>query len=124
MLFTPLSVTLNQVQKRPSIQAFERFLGDVVKAPTHVSSFTEAESTYTLEIDVPGVSKELLLIKIEEQIVRIESKPEAIRKYNLNFELPVAIDPVLSQAKLDNGVLNLVLTKKKPIDQVTLLNIL
>jgi len=42
----------------------------------------------------------------------------------LNFELPVAIDPVLSQAKLDNGVLNLVLTKKKPIDQVTLLNIL
>jgi HSP20 family molecular chaperone IbpA len=124
MLFTPLTVALNQAQKRPAVQAFERFLGDVVKAPSKISSFTEAEAAYTLEIDVPGVSKEHLLIKIDEQIIRVESKPEAKRKYNLSFELPIAIDPSSSQAKLEDGVLNLVLTKKKPIDQVAVLHVL
>ena len=124
MLFTPLSVAINQAQKRPSVQAFERFLGDVVKTPSKISSFTESEASYALEIDVPGVSKEHLLVKIEEQIVRIETKAEAKRKYTLSFELPQAIDPVASQAKLEDGVLNLVLTKKKPVDNVAVLNVL
>jgi HSP20 family molecular chaperone IbpA len=124
MLFTPLSVTLNQAQKRPSVQAFERFLGDVVKTPSKISSFTDSEASYALEIDVPGVSKEHLLVKIEEQIVRIETKAESKRKYALSFELPLAIDPAASQAKLEDGVLNLVLSKKKPVDNVAVLNVL
>ena len=124
MLFTPLSVTLNQAQKRPSVQAFERFLGDVVKTPSKISSFTDSEASYALKIDVPGVSKEHLLVKIEEQIVRIETKAESKRKYALSFELPLAIDPAASQAKLEDGVLNLVLSKKKPVDNVAVLNVL
>lgn len=123
MLFTPLSVSINPSVKRPTLHAFERFIGDVVKAPSKFSNVTENPNDYTLEIDVPGVNKSDLMIKIEEQIVRIETQAEAARKYNLSFELPVAIDPNASQAKLENGVLSLTLTKKQALSNVTLLQI-
>ncbi len=123
MLFAPLSVSINPAQKRPSIQAFERFLGDVVKTPSKISNFAETVSAYTLEIDVPGVSKSDLMIKIEDQIVRIETQEQAARKYNLSFELPLAIDPSLSQAKLENGVLSLSLSKKQIASNVSTLEV-
>jgi HSP20 family molecular chaperone IbpA len=105
------------------VQAFERFIGDVVKSPSKLNNVTENQNDYTLEIDVPGVSKSDLMIKIEDQIVRIETQAEAPRKYNLSFELPVAIDSAASQAKLENGVLQLILTKKQALSNVALLQI-
>ena len=123
MLFTPLSVSINPNIKRPSVQAFERFLGDVVKTPSKVNNVTESQNDYNLEIDVPGVSKNDLLIKIEDQIVRIETQAEAARKYNLSFELPMAIDAQASQAKLEHGVLYLTLIKKQALSNVALLQI-
>jgi HSP20 family molecular chaperone IbpA len=123
MLFTPLSVSINPAQKRPSVQAFERFLGDVVKAPSKISNFTETATAYTLQMDVPGVSKTELLIKIEDQIVRLETQEQASRKYNLSFELPLAIDPSMSQAKLENGVLSLSLSKKQIASNVSVLEV-
>lgn len=123
MLFTPLSVSISPTLKRPSVQAFERFIGDVVKSPSKLNNVTENQNDYTLDIDVPGVSKSDLMIKIEDQIVRIETQAEAPRKYNLSFELPVAIDSAASQAKLENGVLQLILTKKQALSNVALLQI-
>jgi HSP20 family protein len=123
MLFAPLSVSISPSIKRPSIQSFERFLGEVVKGPTYLSNISESLNDYTLQIDIPGVAKNDLLIKIEDQIVRIDTQSEAPRKYNISFELPVAIDPSSSQAKLENGVLHLTLTKKQALSNAAMLQI-
>ena len=114
MLFAPLSTTMNINQRRPSFQAFEKFLGDVVKTPSSVYSFKQTETGYTLDIDVPGVSKEQLQIQIEDQFVRIQSLPEVSRKYNFYFEMPQVLDSTQCSAKLDLGVLHLTLSIKKP----------
>jgi HSP20 family molecular chaperone IbpA len=114
MLFAPLSTTMNINQRRPSFQAFEKFLGDVVKTPSSVYSFKQTETGYTLDIDVPGVSKEQLQIQIEDQFVRIQSLPEVSRKYNFYFEMPQVLDSTQCSAKLDLGVLHLTLSSKKP----------
>lgn len=123
MIFTPINTAIAQAQRRPSVQAFERFLGDVVKTAGAHTKFKEHELGYLLQIDVPGVAKEHLLIKVEDQVVRLETSPEAARKYNLSYELPVAIDPTSSQAKLELGVLSLELSKRKPVDRAAILNI-
>jgi HSP20 family molecular chaperone IbpA len=114
MLFAPLNTTMSLNQRRPSFQAFEKFLGDVVKSPSSVYSFKQTETGYNLQIDVPGVSKEQLQIQIEEQLVRIQTLPEVSRKYMFNFELPQVLDSTQCTAKLEHGVLNLTLTSKKP----------
>jgi len=123
MIFAPINTAIAQAQRRPSVQAFERFLGDVVKTSGAHTQFKEHELGFLLQIDVPGVAKEHLLIKVEDQVVRLETSPEATRKYNLSYELPVAIDPTSSQAKLELGVLSLELSKRKPVDRAAILNI-
>ena len=123
MIFTPINTAIAQAQRRPSVQAFERFLGDVVKSPGTHTQFKEHDLGYQLQIDVPGVAKEHLIIKVEDQVVRLETTAEAARKYNLIYELPVAIDPATSQAKLELGVLSMELSKRKPLDRATTLNI-
>jgi HSP20 family protein len=123
MIFAPINTAIAQAHRRPSVQAFERFLGEVVKTSSTHTQFKEHELGYLLQVDLPGVAKEHLIIKVEDQVVRLETSPEAARKYSLSYELPVAIDPSASQAKLDLGVLSLELAKRKPEDKSTLLNI-
>ena len=95
----------------------------MVKSPGTHTQFKEHDLGYQLQIDVPGVAKEHLIIKVEDQVVRLETTAEAARKYNLSYELPVAIDPATSQAKLELGVLSMELSKRKPLDRATTLNI-
>jgi HSP20 family molecular chaperone IbpA len=65
-------------------------------------------------MDMPGVSKDHLLVQIEEQMVQINTTAEANRVYKAQFELPMPVDVATSSAKLENGILNLVLVKKLP----------
>jgi HSP20 family protein len=77
------------------------------------------EKAFTLSFDVPGVSREQLLIGIEGNVVRLESKPESARKYKAAYELPQDIDATASEAKLELGVLTLKLSKKQPESKMT-----
>jgi HSP20 family molecular chaperone IbpA len=65
-------------------------------------------------MDMPGVSKDHLLVQIEEQMVQINTTAEANRVYKAQLELPMPVDVATSSAKLENGILNLVLVKKLP----------
>ena len=62
-------------------------------------------------------------IGIEGNIVRIQSREGATRRYSFAYELPQDIDVATSQAKLENGVLTLKLAKIVPVNQVTELTI-
>ena len=108
MLFAPITP-----YHRPQIQAFERFLGEVLRSPVQQSA--QNETSYQLSIDMPGVSREQIRIDIDGAVVRIETLPDAPRQYRGVYELAQEIDPQASNAKLENGVLSLTLVKRQPI---------
>jgi HSP20 family molecular chaperone IbpA len=98
-------------------RAFERFvntLGFDVK---------EDEKSFTLSLDVPGISREDLAISVEGAVVRIETKAEAKRQYKAAYELADEIDAEATTAKLENGVLTLTLAKKVPVSNARTIEI-
>lgn len=101
-------------------QSLERFMGEALRTSRNqAGTFTQDETSFTLSFDVPGIAKDQLAIAIEGAVVRITSKEGAPRSYRAAYELPQEIDPALSEAKLENGVLTLKLAKLTPVDKAT-----
>lgn len=97
----------------------------------------ETEQSYSVQLDMPGVAKEDVKVTIDGKRVSIEAAaraeapaPEGERllvrersatAYARSFTLPVEVDESASQARLENGVLSLTLTKKlKPATQLAI----
>ena len=112
MFFTPIAPATYRTNARLGL---ERFLQEVAR-PQHAppTQFEQDEHQYRLSMDMPGVSKEHLVVQIEEQMVQINTTSDANRVYKAQFELPMPVDAATSSAKLENGILNLVLVKKLP----------
>ena len=101
-------------------QSLERFMSETLgTARDHNAHFSQDETSFTLSFDVPGLAKDQLSIAIEGAIVRISNKEGASRKVQVAYELPQEIDTTTSEAKLENGVLTLKLTKLLPVDKST-----
>lgn len=96
----------------------------------------ETEQSYSVQIDLPGIAKEDVKVTIDGKRVAVEAAARAdspaadgervlVRErsataFARSFTLPVEIDEAASQARLENGVLNLTLVKKqKPATQLT-----
>ena len=86
-------------------------------------AYTQDDTSFTLTLDVPGITKDQLSIAIEGAVVRISSKEGAARRYNAAYELPLDIDTTTSEAKLELGVLTLKLVKKVPVSNAAELTI-
>ena len=112
MFFTPIAPAAYRTNARLGL---ERFLQEVAR-PQHTAptQFEQDEHQYRLSMDIPGVSRNQLVVEIEEQLVQIHTTAEAKRVYKAQFELPMPVDAATSSAKLENGILNLVLVKKLP----------
>ena len=101
-------------------RSLERYLSEAAQSGRHLAVGVEQdEKSVTLTFDVPGVARDLLGIGIEGNIVRIESKEGAARQYKAAYELAANIDAATSEAKLENGVLTLKLSKVMPVSKVT-----
>ena len=103
--------------------------GDALPAQIRVD-VKETPQAYTLEAEVPGVSKEDIHVNVEGNVVtlRTEVKQQdrqtdgekllrSERYYGAvsrSFQLPQDIDNATSKAKYENGVLQLTLPKKLP----------
>lgn len=90
---------------------------------------TESERAYTVLVDLPGVAKGDVKIAIDGRRVNVEAvvqrndekkdgervvyRERSLSSYARSFTLPQDIDQAESQAKLDNGVLTLILTKRR-----------
>ena len=104
--------------------ALEQFLNDArlgAKRPT--TQYRQDDAAFYLTLDVPGIARAQLSISIEAAVVRIESREGAPRTYRAAYELPQELDAALSEAKLDNGVLDLKLAKKVQISKATEISI-
>lgn len=89
---------------------------------------TEAERSYTVRLDLPGVNKEDVKIAIDGRRVTVEAQTaqqaqqqdgerviyteRTSASYARSFTLPAEVDQAESQAKLTNGVLTLTLAKR------------
>jgi HSP20 family molecular chaperone IbpA len=99
----------------PARLSLDRFLDDAFAATRSAGAdLSEDGKTWTLAIDVPGVSREQLSIAIEGTIVKVETVEGAPRQYKKAYEFAHDVDAAASSAKLDNGVLTLTLAKVLP----------
>ncbi|APW43535.1 Hsp20/alpha crystallin family protein [Rhodoferax saidenbachensis] len=125
MFFATSPVAYSSALRRPAYahagRTVERFLDDVLTGSR--PQYAQDDTTFTLTLDVPGIAKDQLSIAIEDAVVRISSKEGAPRRYRAAYELPQDIDAAQSEAKLENGVLTLKLTKKVPVNNASELTI-
>ena len=86
-------------------------------------SFSSNEEATILSVDVPGLHRAQLQLRLEDNMVYLQSVEDAPRQVRRSWELPHEIDVAASSAKLDLGVLTLTLARKKPVDKAVTLNI-
>jgi len=123
MFFAPAVRTARYVP-RSFDRNFERFVNDAFTSGSQRSLNVEQDdTTWTLSLDVPGLSRDDLSIGIEGAVVRIESKADAKRHFKAAYELPQEIETATSEAKLENGVLTLKLGKRVPVSNVHTLTV-
>ncbi|WP_428423230.1 Hsp20/alpha crystallin family protein [Methylibium sp.] len=133
-------------QARDLSRAFDRLFDDTVervftttKTATRQPALDlrETDQSYSVQLDLPGVAKEDVKVTIDGKRVSIEAaarstvqtiegerllvRERSATAYARSFTLPVEVDESASQARLENGVLSLTLTKKvRPATQLTI----
>ncbi len=127
MIFAPVARRSAFHTPRSADLALQRFLlgsfANVAPAGSAGVTVTQDEKTTTLQLDVPGLSREQLSIQIEGNQVRLQSVEGAPRQVQRAWELADEIDASASSARLENGVLTLVLAKVVPQSRATQLAI-
>ena len=122
MFFAP-AIRTARFAPRSFDRSVERFFNEAFAGAQRSVNVEQDDKTWTLTLDVPGLSRDDLTIGIEGAVVRIESKAEAKRQIKAAYELPQEIDAAASEAKLENGVLSLKLGKRVPVSNVAQLAI-
>jgi HSP20 family protein len=111
---------------RQVVRALRQFDADVARTPA--LDIAEDDKAYSVTVDMPGVAKEAVKVRVEGRRVHIETaNPEAAAptdgsrvlyrerraaSYARSFSLPAEIDQTQSQARFENGVLTLTLVKR------------
>jgi HSP20 family protein len=104
--------------------------GDPLPSPAQIKiDVKENDGSYTVQAEVPGVSKEEIHVSIEGNVVTLRAEVKqsdaqtsdektlrSERYYGAvsrSFQMPAEIDAAQAKAKYDNGVLTLTLPKKQ-----------
>ena len=122
MFFAP-ALRTTRFAPRSFDGSLERFFNDAFFAARRSLEVEQDDKSWTITLDVPGLSREDLTVSIEGAVVRIESKADAKRQLKAAYELPQDIDAAASDAKLENGVLTLKLGKLVPVSNAKQLTI-
>lgn len=115
MIFAPtLRRTTLVAAPRNRDVALQRFLLSTAQASAPAPSVQVQEDGQhtTLQLDVPGLAREQLAVRIDGNSVHLNSVDGAPRRVQRAWELPHEIDAARSSAKLEHGVLTLALAKR------------
>jgi HSP20 family protein len=143
MIFLP-TVTTTRSLDRLLDDTFERLFrvaplaqpnGEATTTPS--LDVSESAQGWTVKLDMPGVAKEDVQINVEGRRVSVQAatqkteeqkdgdrivwRERTTARYARSFVLPVEVEHSDAQAKLENGVLTLVLPKRanKAASQIT-----
>lgn len=119
----------------PTCHSFSNLMNELAKEEEKLSyrynysvpalNIQESEKTFEIELIVPGIKKEDLIIELEKNILTVsyskkeqeEKKKYLKREFNYNdfkrsINLSKAVDSENIQAELANGILTLTISKK------------
>ncbi|WP_280191399.1 Hsp20/alpha crystallin family protein [Delftia sp. PS-11] len=125
MIFTPV-LRRNAFAPQAADLALQRFLQGTLGATAPSASPVQVQrgdKTTTLQLDVPGLSREQLQLHIEGAVVRLSSVEGAPRQVQRAWELDHEIDAAASSARLEHGVLTLTLARLEPQSKAVALRI-
>lgn len=101
---------------------------DAVALRSPALDVSETESRYILQLDLPGVAKEAVKVRIEGRKVSIDAeqaraaagegeqplyRERAVTRFSRQIALPKEVTQADSSAKLEHGVLTLSLAKRQ-----------
>ena len=87
---------------------------DVAALPSAREPLTdviESDDEVTVTVELPGVEKKDVRLHVAEEIVTV--KVETGRRYAARVKLPAPVEPSSAKATFKNGILDVVLAKKK-----------
>ncbi|RZL36044.1 MAG: Hsp20/alpha crystallin family protein [Rubrivivax sp.] len=109
-------------------RVLRQFDADADTARTPALDVSEDDKGYVVTVDMPGVAKEAVKVRVEGRRVQVETVTEEAAaatdgsrllyrerraaRYARSFSLPAEIDQGQSQARFENGVLTLNLVKR------------
>ena len=84
-----------------------------VTTPKHqgTMSYEERENDIVFTIDMPGVEKKNIDIKVEDHSIAVKAENGGSRKYNYSRKFKPTVDINSAVATFKNGVLDITLTK-------------
>ena len=124
MIFAPVIRRTSFNHPRNADVALQRFLHSTLHATESTDvQVTREDNAITLQLDVPGLARDQLVLAIDGKQVRLDSIEGAPRQVHRAWEVADAIDVAASSAKLENGVFTLRLVKLVREDQSTHLTI-
>ena len=96
-----------------SMPAFEENRQAIVAKPKHqgTMSYEEREKNIVFTIDMPGVEKKDIDVKVEDHSITVKAENGGSRKYNYSRKFKPTVDINSAVATFKNGVLDITLTK-------------
>ncbi|MGE9271441.1 MAG: Hsp20/alpha crystallin family protein [Verrucomicrobiales bacterium] len=99
----------------PWLSEFSRLFEAGLRSPSLAQRklrIYEEEDSWTLEIDLPGVSKDKLGLKVEDRVLRLDGRREDSQELRYRLPLGEEVDIEAISASLDLGVLRIHLPRK------------
>ena len=108
-----LDAWMDMMQVIPMMDSAARSKVAQVATPKHqgTMSYEEREKDIVFTIDMPGVEKKDIDIKVEDHSITVKAENGGSRKYNYTRKFRPTVDVDSAVATFKNGVLDITLTK-------------
>jgi len=101
----------------PQLETIQRNTVPQVRKHEGTMSYEERDKDIVFTIDMPGVAKKDIDIKVEDHSIRVKAENGGKRKYNYSRKFKPTVDIDSAKATFKNGVLDISLTKTEEISK-------
>ena len=99
------------------LEMMERILSNRISIEEKINyEVKETDDSYVAEFALPGFSQSDLTIEISDNVLIVEGKDNQsgwTHDFSKKFRLPDSADPKKVEAKMENGILKLKISKRK-----------
>ena len=101
----------------PQLETIQRNNVPQVRKHEGTMSYEERDKDIVFTIDMPGVAKKDIDIKVEDHSIRVKAENGGKRKYNYSRKFKPTVDIDSAKATFKNGVLDISLTKTEEVSK-------
>ena len=110
-----LEAWLEMMSVMPQLDTINRNMPQVTKQKHEgTMSYEDRDKDIVFTIDMPGVAKKDIDIKVEDHAITVKAENGGTRKYNYHRKFKPTVDIDSAKATFRNGVLDISLTKTEP----------